>query len=174
MNILKARISAHVNWNLPALQINPGDGKLTEIMVGFDPLYLASTSMSDLDPIRFMFTPQYQERLRYYQISDKTLQNLPQGQFGFCLAWNVFDNLEYSVVRQYLTNMYELLQDGGCILFSYNRSIHDLLVADLDILNYEILNIVEDSSIISWIEVKKEGKLISNRAGQTLASIVNI
>jgi hypothetical protein len=41
MNILKARISAHVNWNLPALQINPGDGKLTEIMVGFDPLYLA-------------------------------------------------------------------------------------------------------------------------------------
>ena len=192
---LLSRISSYVNWNLPGAQFFPASGDLTEHLVGCDPLYLLDIKDEHLKDIRLMFNQQYQDRLRYYTIGSDhetpLLDKLPQGQLGFVLAWGFFNYRPYGMIKAYLKELYDVLRPGGVVLLSYNDCenpknfdlytsgyasfvLKTTLVTDLELLGYNILSIVDKDSNISWIEIQKPGELVSNRAGQALASIIKI
>jgi SAM-dependent methyltransferase len=193
--LLKSKISLYTNWNTPAIQFCPAHGELTEHIVGCDPLYLVDTKLEYLQPVKQKFTQQYQDRLRYYKIesdydNDNMLAGLPKEQIGFCLAYGFFNYRPRVIIKQYLAELFNILKPGGVILFTYNNCenpenvtmfnkdyaefiLKTDLIKDLTDLSYEILNIVDIDSTISWLEVKKPGTLTSNRAGQTLASLIH-
>lgn len=194
-NLALSRLSMYNSWDSPTMQFMPGDCEFTNHLVSNDPLYLIDIDNKFFGQAKEQYTTQYQGRLRYYEIdeinSESILGKLPKGQFGFCFAWGFFNYRNIHLIRRYLAELYDYLKPGGVLFFTYNNCENlnnfDLaesdyasfilkkdLIASLNNLNYEILNIVDSDSNISWIEVKKPGELTSNRAGQTLASIINV
>jgi len=191
---LLSRIALYVSWKLPAAQLFPANGELTEYLVSCDPLYLLDIDSRHLKEVKQLFTGQYQDRLRYYtigtDIETNMLKDLPQEQLGFVLAWGFFNYRSLPVTRAYLSEIFNLLRAGGTVLLSYNncenpKAVEQVengyasfilktdLLKEVKLLGYEVLSTVDKDSNISWIEIKKPGELVSNRAGQALASIIH-
>jgi hypothetical protein len=112
--LLCARLNAHTSWQYPGMVLRPAHCPGLESLVALDPLYLVDTHQDLLSPIRTLFTPAYQRRLRYYVIeeymSDKIFCNLPQTQFGFVYAFHYFEYKPLEIIRQYLDEIFVLLR----------------------------------------------------------------
>jgi hypothetical protein len=194
--LLTARLLQYTDWRLPGLIIRPGLEKFIENLVPLDPLYLADSHQELLDPSIQAFTPEYQRRLRSYVInnykSTNALQHLPANQFGLIFAYNYFNYKPMKVFCQYLDNMLNLLRPGGVAIFTFNNCdwADGVILAEKGFMCYtpgreilaycnqigfEILSINhKQGNVISWLEIKKPGKIESIRGGQSLAKIVAI
>jgi phospholipid N-methyltransferase len=188
--ILRARISKLVDWRFPGLEIGPGDGVWTRKLVACDPLYLADIHQEFLDSTLSQFNSQYQKRLRAYLIRDNDLSSLPQNQFGFVFAWNVFNYLPLNEIEQYLKSIYDLLRPGGTLLFSYNNSgrvlgaaeraevgvaCHtpkNLLLPTIQELGYATTGDFDAPPYVSWLELTKPGELKTSKAHPVLGQII--
>jgi len=190
--LLVSRISSYINWNIPAVQLCPSSGNLTEHLVGCDPLYLLDIDMIHMNDIKKKFTQQYQNRLRYYSIGKEEIpdfSSLPSGQIGFVLAWSFFNYRTKAYIETSLIQLFKALRNGGAVIMSFNNCenpnnvdlvdrkyasfmLESDLVKLLKKIGYEVLSIFNKDSTISWIEIKKPGELASNRAGQALAAII--
>ena len=185
------RLNLYADWRWPGLLIRPEDQDIVEAMCAFDPLYLADIYQSLLDPYIKKFNPVYQNRLRPYQISKfiprkKTLDVLPQQQFGFVAAYNLFDHYPLYMIKQMLTEIEQLLKPGGVFLFTFNncdlaRNIATFEKGQRSYTPWRLLQpIIEDLGfkIIqtqtqdhNWCEIRKPGTLKSIRGGQAVAKI---
>jgi hypothetical protein len=185
------RLNLYADWRWPGLLIRPEDQDIVEAMCAFDPLYLADIYQSLLDPYIKKFNPVYQNRLRPYQISKfipkkKTLDVLPQQQFGFVAAYNLFDHYPLYMIKQMLTEIEQLLKPGGVFLFTFNncdlaRNIATFERGQRSYTPWRLLQpIIEDLGfkIIqtqtqehNWCEIRKPGTLKSIRGGQAVAKI---
>jgi SAM-dependent methyltransferase len=186
------RLTTYANWQYPGMIIRPAHGLGLENLVAFDPLYLVDTHEDLFSPVRTMFTAEYQRRLRYYVIEEYTdraiFWNLPQTQFGLVYAFRYFEFKPWEILRQYLSEVFDLLRPGGSFLFSFNdcdqwRSVGSvenffccytpgrLVKAHAQDLGYEIVDIYNDNANTSWMEVRRPGVLGSIRGGQSLAGI---
>lgn len=206
---IKMRISEKVDWRYPGLELGSLHKELTRSLTSCDPLYVCdeANNYSDLinsiqlkmtvwtstrldDNIK-QFNNIYQTRLRKYLIKEKKLDRLPQQQFGFVFSWEFFNYLTTDIVKKYLTQIYDLMRDGGYLMFGYNncdrecgaRSVELMaqswnterdLVSFLkelgfaDVKAYTIDNDDIVYSEISWIEATKPGELKTIKAHPVL------
>jgi len=188
--LLRARLAVHASWQYPGMVIRPAHATGLENLVALDPVYLVDTHNDLFSPVRSLFTPEYQRRLRYYVIEEYTDKNifwdLPQKQFGMIYAFRYFEFKPWEILRQYLTEVFDLLRPGGTFLFSFNdcdqwRAVGSverfftcytpgrLIRAHAQAQGYEIVNIHNDG--VWWMELRRPGVLDSIRGGQALATI---
>jgi SAM-dependent methyltransferase len=191
-NLLVDRLITYTDWRYPGMVLRPAHAPGLESLVALDPLYLVDTDQALLDPVKSLFTTEYQRRLRYYVIEEytdhKIFWNLPQEQFGFVYAFQYFEFKPWEVLQQYLDEIFALLRPGGSFLFSFNdcdkwRAVglteHHfccytpgrLVREHLRKLGYEITYDYNDDAGTAWLELRKPGDLDSIRGAQALASV---
>jgi hypothetical protein len=171
----------------------PGLEAFVEQLVPLDPLYLADQDLALLQPAVKGFTKEYQRRLRLYEIPERTdqllLSQLPDGQFGYCFAYNYFNFKPLEVINQYLQELWNKMRPGGVIFFTFNDCDYSqgvglaekkfmcytpghMIVEHAENLGYEINQRHRGKGDVCWLEIQKPGKITSMRGGQTLAKIV--
>jgi phospholipid N-methyltransferase len=187
------KIRLHTNSLYPALEIGPGDGIWTSHLVAADPLYLVDVHQEFLDKTISLFPEAYQRRLRPYKLDvsppgDTDLSQLPQNQFGFVFAWNVFDFFPLTHVQAYLTSCFNIMRSGGIMLFSYNNCDHyqcakyaesgykswmpkTLLEKTIIKHGFEVMEFESESNTY-WVTIKKPGLLATVKAHQVLGKII--
>lgn len=191
--IISTAAEAYSSWQHAVLEIGPGDGLWTPHLVAGDPLYLIDVHEEYLKSTISKFHKNYQKRIRSYVVSQHydslNLSVLPQGQFGFIFAWNVFDYLPYQNISVYLNQCFKLLKPGGVMMFSYNDCEAPLsasyaeigfkswmpkwlLTEAIQLQGFEIIKFSNQTENHHWVEIKKPGELKSIRASQPLASIL--
>jgi len=188
-----ARVLRHNNWKYPAMVIRPGLDSFIDKMVACDPLYLVDLSYDFLRPAMERFHEKFQNRLRTYVVQEDIdramLAQLPNEQFGVCIAFNYFNFRPFEIIKKYLEEIYQKLKPGGYFLFSFNdcdrRSAVELvercycsytpghLVQQLvDTVGYEIVYSWNDDGPTTWMEIRRPGELDSLRGGQAMAKIL--
>ena len=186
---------SHCDWRYPGLIIRPAHSPWVEDLVALDPLYLVDTHEELLTPVVSKFTPEYQRRIRRYIIDEYSdapaFLNLPQRQFGFVYSMGYFNFKPWGIIKQYLSEVFELLRDGGVFLFSFNdcdqwravgsvehhfccytpgRLIREYAVS----LGYEITFDYNVDSVVTWLGLHRPGTMTSIRGGQALAMVLRI
>jgi hypothetical protein len=193
---LTTRIRSYADWHYPGMIIRPGcDLPWSNQVVALDPLYLVDQHHDLFDPFVSGFSSEYQRRLRQYIVDEYAdpiapfLGQLPDGQFGFILAYNFFNFKPLSIISKYLEEAYIKLRPGGTLAMTFNncdqsggvklaersyaaytpgRRIRDIATQ----LDFRVTMFYEINSAITWLELKKPGELSSLRGGQALAKIV--
>ena len=192
--ILGDRIDQYVNWRYPGLQLNCRLGLITRSLVGCDPLYVTDSLRVHPLTVVNQFTPQYQKRIRPYNVTLETLHQLPQNTFGLVVAWELFNYFTIGYIENYLKRIWELLRPGGVVIFTYNNCdlAESVRLAELDVftwmplrtlaplcrrLGYEIVytqNVkAKSDNYISWIELRRPGELKTIKNHQVLGKISN-
>jgi SAM-dependent methyltransferase len=191
---ITSRISLHSDWHHAAMVIRPGAGEWLPLMVGSDPLYLLDIRSSLLDPAMAQFPPEYQRRLRRYTLRETdaegyVMRDLPDLQFGLCLAMNFFHYKPFELLKLYLSEIYRKLKPGGVLAFTFNDCDRwgavdlaerhfmcytpgGMLISLAQSLGFEIQQRYDIDNSNTWVEMKKPGTLTSLRGGQSLAKIV--
>ena len=190
---LVTRIRYYNNWEFVGLIIRPGREDWIQELVGCDPLYLVDTNSNLLEPALLRFNDQYRRRLRPYTIQEtinsNMLDQLPNGQFGFCLVYNFFNYKPMEIIEAYLKELYIKLKPGGVIAFTFNDCDRaegivlfeqnfmsytpgNNIVALCQSMGYEIKNVFRLDQSCTWIEINRPGALETLRGGQSLAKIV--
>ena len=191
--LLRARLKSYTDWRIPGMIIRPAQESFIEDLVPMDPLYLVDHNLELLQPAISAFTPEYQRRLRPYAVNDYQDENplwqLPDNQFGLVFVWNYFQFKPLSVVHRYLTDIYKKLRPGGICIFTYNECDREygvqsaeqnfmcytpgrLIRKHAEFLGFEITT--NHHGPVTWLEIKRPGKIESIRGGQSLAKIVAI
>ena len=212
---IKSRLAHHANWHYPGLQFGcrysgklssevdndiPILSQFTNLLVTSDPLYLCDFKETYTTNASAQFNEVYQKRLRTYTINDAgDLIQLPQAQFSFFLAWNLFNYASIAILEQYLVEIFKLLRMGGVVMFSYNNGdlYESTVLAETGAMSYIpkrhlitlcesigfVVNLSYDklnncdaytssTPYISWIEVSKPGVLTTTKAHQVLGAII--
>lgn len=189
IKMIKSRIGSYTDCKYPALEIGPGDGTWTGSLVACDPLYLIDYNDEFLNSTKKKFSQNYQNRLRCYLTRGTGLYMLPLNQFGFVFSWNTFNYFSFNQLEHYLGEIWRVLRPGGACMFSYNNAERPLCAkrAEDQLMSFIPKSLLcetikahgfidiktEDvDSTISWVEFRKPGKIMSNRAGQTLGKII--
>jgi hypothetical protein len=193
-NLLRVRIQNYVDWQHPAMIIQPGLEKFVEDMVGFDPLYLVAQQHDLLVPAFDRFPEEYQRRLRLYtvreELDQEILEKIPNNQIGLCLVYNFFEFKPFEIVRKYLTEIYQKLKPGGTLVMTFNDCDRDKAVKLAEqhyacytpgsmiqqfvaTIGYDQIFSWNNNGPTTWLELHKPGTLSSLRGGQTLAKIIH-
>jgi ubiquinone/menaquinone biosynthesis C-methylase UbiE/organic radical activating enzyme len=187
--VVLALIAKCASWEYPGLEIGPGTGDWTEHMVACEPLYLLDVHLEFLNQTKNRFTPEYQRKICSYVTTDNDLSVFPKNQMGFIFSWNVFNYLTLDIIEKYLEGIYDALRPGGTCIFSYNNAERvqcakyvdegfmsyvpkTLLLKLINAQNYEIVDIVDTEEHISWVEIKKPGKLSTIKRHASLGQIL--
>lgn len=190
---IQSRVQSHSTWQYPGMIIRPGLEDWIDYMVACDPLYLVDTKQELFAPAREKFNAVYQNRLRYYAIKENVDQPmmsvLPDGQFGFVLAYNFFHYKPLEIMKGYLEEIYQKLRPGGILCMTFNncdrRGAVELaermytcytpgryVLGTCDTVGFTIeQNYVLDAAN-NWVELRRPGEMPGLRGGQTLAKIV--
>jgi len=195
IEIIRARIKNCSNNQHASMIIRPGTELYINDMVSFDPLYLVDEHQDLLFPCMIGFPDQYRRRLRPYVVNEREsspiFEQLPDGQFAVCLAYNFFNFKPLEVIERYLSEIYNKLKPGGRVLMTFNdcdnekavrlaESYYACYTPGKDVraiaqrLGYEIYFIWNDNTPQTWIELLKPGTLTSLRGGQALAKVVHL
>jgi SAM-dependent methyltransferase len=171
------------------LELGPGDGQWTEYLVAADPLYLADINQDFLDSTVKKFPEPYRPRIRTYLLNnDGNLSKLPQKQFGFVFAWDVFSFMPLDLCKEYLQNIFNILKPGGTFLFNYNNCdeyqnvryveagfkswmTKSLLEKTVKELGFDIEK-YDNHEKEYWIIIRKPGNLRTVKSMQALGKIV--
>ena len=194
-NKIKGKIFSKTDPRFAALEIGPGDGQWTEYMVAAAPLYLVDIYEEFIKSTLQKFPIEYQARVRTYHIGfnedkENYLDQLPQQQFGFVFAWDVFNFLSADIIEKYLFSVYEILRPGGSFLFNYNNCENHINArhAEIGYKNWMtkgtleqlskkynfIVETTDSHKNIHWIVLRKPGSLTSVKALQSLGKIILI
>ena len=191
-SFIKSRVQYYSNWHHAGMIIRPANEIFMEHMVACDPLYVIDQSHDLLAPTRDKFNPVYQSRLRLYVVQENAersmLEQIPNSQIGFCMAFNFFHFKPFEIMRAYLTEIYQKLRPGGIIAFTFNDcdragaiknaenffmcytpgSMLQSLCESLGFVMRYRYNV--DAATI-WMELEKPGIKHSLRGGQALAEL---
>lgn len=188
-----------LNFKTLGSQLNDPDIflDLTEVLTGGEPLYVCDFNKESMQRNVLKFTPEYQNKICQYVIKDNDFSTLPAEQFSFILCWNMFNYVTLDILEKYINSLKVLLRPGGVILFSYNNcDITDsMLVTEIGVASYmpkrhvtklctqlgfeviatyDLPNEIDPIpyTYISWIEIKKPGKLSTVKAHSLIGKIV--
>lgn len=196
VDTISTRIRGYCDWHYAGLQIGCRFKQWTDCMVTSDPLYLTAYYQDVVNQVVETYPTIYQRRLRVYTISvNELIKHLPQEQFGFVLAWEVFNYASDQEITNVLTQVLGLLRPGGTFMFSYNNcdlseSAHLVDIQAMTYsrkskitelcqnLGYEVIQ-AEDFETghdlythVSWCEVRRPGMLSTAKSHQVLGQIV--
>lgn len=193
IDYLHGRIRHYGDWHYSGMIIRPGKEDWIEDLVGCDPLYLIDKDPALFEPAKQRFNEQYQNRLRTYIMRDPDvgdiLGQIPDGQFGFCLAYNFFNFKPFEIMRAYLEEIFAKMRPGGTVAFTFNNCDRTggvelverhfmcytpghLVLTLCESIGFEIAHTYQLDAACTWVEIKKPGKLTSLRGGQSLARVV--
>lgn len=192
-NLFISRLGMYNSWKYPALEIRPAFGEMTDFIKGCDPLYIADVDDSFFAEVQKKWNPIYQRRLRYYTFNESNetaLHELPDSQFGLIMSVDYFNFKPVYIIEKFLNEFYSKLRPGGIVMFTYNNC--DLPYAVRNVENrfccytpgrvvkqlaeqagFEILKSFDRLENVSWLELKKPGKISTLRGGQTLGEILS-
>lgn len=193
-NFFKERVKLYTNWGWPGLEIRPGLGDVSDIMVACDPLYLVDTNNELFRKVKEMWSPEYQRRLRYYTINESDeliFKQLPKTQFGLVVTVDFFNFRPLDLIERYLKEIYNILRPGGVFIFTYNNCDFPIGVDNFNNsyycytpghriketcqqIGYKVEASFNLDNNVSWLEIRKPGIPETMRGGQTLGRIVNI
>jgi hypothetical protein len=186
------RIQIHSTWEHPGMFVRPEHGEYVDEMASSDPLYIADHNDALLSPTKKLWNEQYQGRIRYQIIQETRpiiFRSVPKDQIGFIVMMNFLNHKPLDVIKRYLAESYSLLKPGGVLLFTYNNCSLPIAVQNFEkemysytpgtlvqpmteLIGFEILEAYDnETENVSWLELKKPGKLTSLRGGQCLAKI---
>lgn len=192
-NYVQSRVMAHSDYHYAGLILRPGLEDWVENMVACDPLYLVDTAHEMFDTVKKRFNDVYQNRLRYYAIRESSeeimMDCLPDGQFGFCLAYNFFHYKPFEIMRAYLREIYRKLRPGGVLAMTFNdcdrkgavelaeRSFTcytpgRMVLAICESVGFVVEQNYRIDAAVNWVELRRPGRMISLRGGQSLAKII--
>jgi len=193
-NIIKGIISLKTRPEFAGLEIGPGDGFWTEYLVAADPLYILDIHPEFLESTKNRFPESYKPRLRSYlwnedEVNQHYLEKLPEQQFGFVFAYNVFDFFAYDFLDKWLTGIKKVLRPGGSAFFTYNNCENydlaryaetgfkswmpkHLLEKMIKHLGFEIESF-DNYDKTFWCIIRKPGSLRTVKATQALGRIVH-
>jgi hypothetical protein len=117
------------------------------------------------------------------------MTKIPDGQFGLCLAFYLFDFRPLEIIKKYLTEIYHKLKPGGVLIMTFNDCDREkavqlvennfacytpgYLILDLaKSLGYEVLYSWNDGGSSTWLELSKPGELTTLKGGQSFAKVV--
>ena len=184
-----------VDFKYPGLELGPVTGDIAQELVALDPLYLADNTIDRLQAMKKLWNRIFQKRVRYYELNDDDnapLDVFPHNQIGFIGSWNWFNYKPYDVIQRYLNSAHTVLRPGGTMIFTYNNCSYPEAVDKVDKMQYSYVNgnalkkyckslgfeitssfdgEKEIDWCLSWLEIKKPGKLTSLRGGQNLGAI---
>lgn len=190
---VQSRIQSHSDYHYAGMILRPGKEDWIDQMVACDPLYLVDTHHDMFAPVKERFNPIYQGRLRYYVVQedrdDPIMSMLPDGQIGFCLAYNFFHYKPFEIMRAYIREIYDKIAPGGILAMTFNdcdrRGAVELaersfccytpgrmILAALEAQGFGVEQNYRLDAAVNWIELRKPGRMHSIRGGQTLAKIV--
>lgn len=186
--IAKQRIMLHTSWRYPALEIGCRNGEWTQFLIAADPLYIMDRHKEFLKIANDQFPVPYQNRLRKYQLIDNSLVSLPVNQFAFAFSWGYFNYVSIDTMTQFLKEMHLALRPGGVFMFTYNdgdtpsgASLAEsfaqsympksILIPICQSLGFEIQAEYDFTPGVSWLEIRKPGKLKTIKAHQVLGEI---
>jgi len=189
---IQARIKTYGDWHYSGMILRPGREDWIQELVACDPLYLIDQNPGLLSPVLQKFNTIYQNRLRSYTIrheDENPLQMVPDGQIGFCLAYNFFHYKPFEILKGYLNDIFAKLRPGGTLGFTFNDCDRagavelveryfmcytpgTLVLTLCESLGYELVQRYQVDSACTWVEVRKPGTLSSLRGGQSLAEII--
>lgn len=190
--LLHSHLRSLGDWRLPGLIFRPGRENFIEDLVPLDPLYLIDQHLDLLQPSVEKFAPEYQRRLRQYVVNDRSherfLAHLPQNQFGLVFAYNFFNFKPIEIIRQYLTEIFDLMRPGGTLLMTYNNcdraqgvglvergfmcyTPKRYIQSHAETVGFDLSFEYDGAGDLSWLEFVKPGHITSLRGGQTLAKI---
>ena len=193
ISYLQSRIQRYSDWHRAGMIIRPGKETWIQDLVALDPMYLVDTDHNLLHPCMEGFPVEYQRRLRTYVIEENTdtemLERLPNGQFGFCLAYNFFHHKPFEIIRGYLNEIYDKLAPGGVLGMTFNdcdrRGAVELaerhfmcytpgsmIKAWANNLGFDVLEEYQVDQACTWLELIKPGNSNSLKGGQALARIM--
>lgn len=191
--ILQTRLLNYTDWQYSGMVIRPALETFIYDMVSFDPLYIIDESYELLEPTIKKFPEQYQRRLRPYVINerqpDPMLVKIPNGQFGLCLAYHLFNFRPLEIIKRYLVEIYQKLKPGGILIMTFNDCDREkavllveqhfacytpgYLVKDMAVsLGFEIVYSWNDTGPSTWLELRKPGTLTTLKGGQSFAKVV--
>jgi len=186
-----AKIRLYTDWRYPALEIGCCDGYWTKHMIAADPFYVTDRFTEFLNNAKSQFPPEYQRRLRPYEMRNGELPDLPKGQFSFVFSWNYFNYLPLGEIKEMLTKVWWLLSPGGTVLFTFNdgdtwrgaenaelnfmtyvpRSMLEPMVKSI---GYTITEYKDYTNTVTYLEIKKPGELSTIKMHQTLGVLKEI
>jgi len=186
--LVRQRIQLYTDWKYPALEIGCRDGEWTQYLVAADPLYVVDKYNDFLVMTNDRFPAEYQRRLRKYSLNNYDFSALPQNQFGFVFSWSHFNYISLDTITEVLKQMRNLLRPGGVFMFSYNDGDtpagagmaenfaqtyipQSILVPTCQSMGFEIVATFNEEPNISWIEIKKPGKLRTVKSHQVMGKI---
>jgi SAM-dependent methyltransferase len=197
--LLQDRIRIYADSQYAGLQLAPGNGDITNLLVCCNPLYLIDDSDDMFRHIRNWREPAYQRRLRYYTVDEKEqdiLKEMPRNQLGLIVALNWFNFRPMKIIKKYLQSMMQVLRPGGVIIFTYNNCDYPKAIDKVDEMYYcySTSKVVKDTCIqlgyeiinsfdkgydeldmgISWLEIKKPGTRNTIRRSETMGHIKNL
>jgi len=192
-NIIKSIISLKTDPKFPTLEVGPGDGFWTEYLVAADPLYIIDIHDEFLKSTVDRFPESYRMRIRPYlwvedNIKDHYLEQLPQNQFGFVFAFNVFDFFTPDFFESYLIGVYNILKPGGSILLTYNNCdyYNNARLAEIGYKSWMPKSLLDKIAVklgfqieqhnslknTHWCILRKPGSLTSVKVTQSLGKII--
>jgi len=191
-SFIQSRVQYYSDWHHAGMIIRPANEIFMNHMVACDPLYVIDQSHDLLAPTRDKFNPVYQSRLRFNVIQENSgqpmLEQIPDGQIGFCMAFNFFHFKPFEVVRAYLTEIYQKLRPGGVMAFSFNDCDRagavknaenffmcytpgSMLQSLCESLDFVMRYRYDIDAATTWMELEKPGIKPSLRGGQALAEL---
>lgn len=188
--IISTIVGKYSDWKFPSLEIGCGKGEMTRSMVSADPLYVTDLYDQNLIKLKENFNEIYKKRIRCYLNRDDVTEFnfLPQGQFQFILAWNVFNTYPINPLSKMLISCWNLMRPGATIMFTYNDCNYiqclnkfiigftawhteELITKLMSDTGFEIVNIHHYTDEIHWIEAKKPGELVSVKVHPAVGTI---
>jgi SAM-dependent methyltransferase len=184
------RLKKYTDWKFPALEIGCRDGEWTKLLVAADPLYIMDRHPEFLNVTNNQFAPEYQRRLRKYQLLEHDLSPLPRSQCGLVFSWGYFNFISQETFRRYLRQVFYILRPGGVFMFTYNnceipqaaglaeRFVQSyvpkkFILGMAEILGFEIVDSVDYPGHVSWIELRRPGELSTVKRHQAMGEILN-
>ena len=189
-------ITIKVSNEYACCQLAPGYGDVTKHLVHGTPLYIVEEDKEGSVVNTDFFNQIMTNRIAWYEMNDadeEILAVLPQEQIGCFVVIDYFNFKSEDIIEKYLKSIYNCLRPGGTVIFTFNNCDYPNAIDKVDEMYYcyttgtqmkkicssigfEILRLTaigydELDNGISWLEIKKPGKLGSIRAAQGLASI---
>ncbi len=182
-------IKKHASWKFPSVYVRPNNLRFFDSLKASDVLY--AMEQCDVRPYLFRnLSPKEFKIIRFKFIDenkDLLLSELPQEQIGLIVMEDFLNYKPIELLKRYLKESFEVLRDGGVLLFTFNncdlssgaRSFeHGLYYYTPGYMIRDYCNrlgfITESETVdnrISYMCVHKPGDLKTLKGGKTLGKI---
>jgi len=109
-------VTPYLNPNVDAIEIGPGGGRWTQLLMGFRTLYAVDYHQELLDQVgKNMRSP----RLKLVHNDGLTLPGIADRSIEFVFSFDVFVHLDERIRNSYLAEIHRVLTDTGVAVLHY-------------------------------------------------------